>query len=791
MVSLPVMKKDFLASHKRLLFAVWAASLLLLLGFFFWRAHSGIAVETDILALLPRENGNDEVGEATRQFTAKIGQKTIFLFGHRDFNEAKKNAALFQDIVAKEKSFDSIIFRVDEFGRKLYDFYQDYLPGFLRSRERALLENDPAGFLAERRNLLFNPGSIVSSKILQYDPLLFFQDFMQGVQQFSGRISVRDGVMATQDKEKSYVLVTLQSGRELFSAEVQADLMAALKKGIAAVHAAGTGAEILHAGLLFHAVAGVDSARREISLFGSISIAAIIILLLLAFNSVRPLLLGILPVAYGILAAYCLCVLIFAKIHIITVIFGTSLIGVSIDYSFHYFADKAMTKGAWNPTAGIRNIFPGITLGLVTTILGFLCLFVAPLPALRQMAVFSTAGLLGAYLTVLLALPALMGQAPWSPKTFLLRISAQPVRWARNFHRKPALLILICLVAVAGLGFIRIDDDIRLLRGSSSALSAMEEKITSLLGYSDRSRFFVVTGENVQDVLANESKLVAALDILKSEGGLSGYQALSRLAPPLSEQKQSRSALRKQLIDSGRLNGYMRELGFAQNDIDRALGRFRKNPEKSLDFSIWLESPASQPYRYLWQGKLGKKFASIVPLSDLQDVAALKKATSNLSHAAYVDRVADISDLFRYYRILATILVLVSYGAIFIVLGIRYGRRQAFTVMLPAVAGAFTAIALLALSGQVLNLFNTLALLLILGIGIDYAIFFQEARYEYETVGLATFLSAVTTILSFGLLFFSSTPLLSAFGFTTAIGVGVVYVLSPFIIKFSPEAYEK
>lgn len=785
------MNSGFLLSHKRLLFIAWAGTLVLMAAFLLWRTRSGIGIETDILALLPKTKNNAEVEEAARRFTEKIGEKTVFLFGHQDFSTAKKNAAQFQEHLLKEGKFDAITFRIDDLGRRFYEYYQDSLPGLMRESQRKLLRNNADAFLEQRRNLLFHPGAVVNSALLRRDPLMLFHEFMRDLQQFSGGVMIQDGVAVVRDHEKQYVLVTLQSAKELFSAEVQAELMGSIERGLGVVKQSNPETTVLYAGLLFHAVAGVASAQGEISLFGSISIGAIILLLFLAFNSIRPLILGVIPVAYGIIAAYCLSILFFDKIHVITVVFGTSLIGISIDYSFHYFADKSMAKDSWSPESGIRTILPGITLGLLTTILGFLCLFIAPLPVLQQMALFATTGLVAAYVTVLFGLPLLMGKASWSPKSFLVLLSAQPLIWSRKFRYKRALFAVVCVLSLLGLVFIKIEDDIRLLKSTPEVLTQKEAQIGKLLGYTDRSRFVVTMGPTIEDVLKREAQLVGVLDELQATGALVAYQAISRLIPSQSEQEQNRAAVDKYLVQAGKLSPYMRDLGFSPGDIAAAVQRFTPGRNNLLKFTEWLANPVSQPYRHLWLGELDKKFVSIVTLSDVQNEVALRDAVVRLPDVAYVDRVADISGMFRYYRLLASLLVFLSYGAIYILLRIRYGWRQALTIMLPAAFGALIALSTLAATGQVLNLFNTLALLLILGIGIDYAIFFQEARNDYDAVSLATFLSAVTTILSFGLLVFSATPLLSAFGFTVAVGVTVVYLLSPFIIRFSAEEYGK
>jgi predicted exporter len=89
-----------------------------------------------------------------------------------------------------------------------------------------------------------------------------------------------------------------------------------------------------------------------------------------------------------------------------------------------------------------------------------------------------------------------------------------------------------------------------------------------------------------------------------------------------------------------------------------------------------------------------------------------------------------------------------------------------------------------------------LALLLILGVGINYAIFLFEGaraatgpesvtRESAAMVGVV--LSAATTLLSFGLLGLSSMPALAGFGITLALGIGIAVLLAPAVLVLAGE----
>ncbi|XSZ47311.1 hypothetical protein ACP8HZ_00250 [Francisella noatunensis] len=72
---------------------------------------------------------------------------------------------------------------------------------------------------------------------------------------------------------------------------------------------------------------------------------------------------------------------------------------------------------------------------------------------------------------------------------------------------------------------------------------------------------------------------------------------------------------------------------------------------------------------------------------------------------------------------------------------------------------------------------------------MDYVLFLAESHNRFNHTMLALALSAITTILSFGLLALSNTPAIEYFGLTVLIGISVAFLLAPIAIKV--QGYEK
>jgi predicted exporter len=82
-----------------------------------------------------------------------------------------------------------------------------------------------------------------------------------------------------------------------------------------------------------------------------------------------------------------------------------------------------------------------------------------------------------------------------------------------------------------------------------------------------------------------------------------------------------------------------------------------------------------------------------------------------------------------------------------------------------------TTFAIQAWLGVEINLFSIMGTFLIIGIGVDYAIFYRHGHDHPQVVGMALFLCMMSTFFSFGLLSFSHTYAIHSFGLTVLLGV--------------------
>jgi predicted exporter len=278
--------------------------------------------------------------------------------------------------------------------------------------------------------------------------------------------------------------------------------------------AAAPGVRVMTAGAILFAHDAAQTAQREMAIIGWGSIAGILLLLWLVFRSPAPMLLVVLSLAVGLMGAFSVSALLFARIHLITLVFGASLIGVAQDYAVLYLSHRLGDPGKGETM--MRALLPALLFAVGTTALGYLGLALTPFPGLRQMAVFSIAGLLFAWCTVVLWFPRLDRRPPretaasqWLGGSIERWPAVRPAGIAR------ALVIIGGIIVIAtGLARVTFNDDIRLLVNAPASLVNEQREVGRIMRVAAPAQFFLVRAPNAEALLEREEALRAPLDSL-------------------------------------------------------------------------------------------------------------------------------------------------------------------------------------------------------------------------------------------------------------------------------------
>lgn len=762
--------------------ALWAALAVLLIAASAWRYASGLPLQTNLLALLPATERNPVAEEAVNQLTAAAGDRAIFLIGHADFEQAASAARKFAATLATDASFSSVTADVPVVDlRALTRLYTSHQYSLLSPTDRQQLQNGDTDMPARLQHKLYSPFQFGLTLPLAQDPFGLADNWLASLPLRSFRLEADNGLLVRHTDTEHWVLVTAQLAGSAYDRRIQTAASDTIARAETSMDEQGI--TVLRTGTIFYAQAGRAQGELEANLIGTGSLLGMLFLLYRVFRSVRPLVLGLLSVAFGIGTALLGVVCLNGEIHLITLIFGASLIGEAVDYSVQYFAAHMGAGKDWNPMSGLRRIAPGLGIALLTSLLGYTVLLFAPFPALHQIALFALLGLSAAWLTVFLLLPAcLQRPSRRNPDTAV----AIPQRWLRAWEsimtpkRCQALCLALLLFSVPGWLRLSGDDDIRQLVTRPPVLNEQENRIRELTGFTNSSQFFLSEGASPEALLQAEEALGTRLEAARARGEISGYQAVSAFVPSARRQVENYALLREHVFTPpGKLSGWLEQGGLEDAVVANQIRAFNAAGQKILSLDEWLQAPLSTPFRHLWLGQTPQGYAAIVMPQGVRDTESLRRLGDDLPGITYVDKAGSVSALFREYREWGGIWLGGALILVMVALRMRYGWRDAVLVFIPTLLSFAVTLALFGWIDRPLTLFNLMGLMLLLGIGVNYSIFLREGGVSAAATLAGVALSAGTTLLSFGLLAFSSMPALSGFGLTLLVGIAITVLLAP------------
>ena len=747
-----------------------------------WQWRQGAPLSANLMALVPGDAPDALQLRAEQRMQEPLNREMLVLVGSADRQQAINMAQQLGEQWQASGLFEQVQWNLQA---DLPALREQLLRGrlaMLSAADREQLIAHPDAFIEQRVQALFDPFtgfSLVPSQ----DDWLGLTGRIQNSQPQRGavQLDIGSGALMAHADGKQWVLLRARTQGNAFDLTLPMQVAALLEQSRA--QAATQQVELLAASGLLYAASGQQQASREITWVGGGATVGILLLLLLAFRRWRVLL-AFVPVLVGMLFGAVACVAFFGSMHVMTLVLGSSLIGVAVDYPLHYLS-KSWSLKPWRSWPALRLTLPGLSLSLATSCIGYLALAFTPFPALTQIAIFSAAGLVGAYLSAVCLLPALLNGVVLRPAQWPLNV-AQCLLNARQALLKkvptPALLALLLMFCAAGLWQLNSKNDIRQWVSAPPQLMTQAQAIARITGYQPTSQFFLVRADTEQQLLERQAALSERLDALIGKGTLQGYLALNQLVSPPREQQRLRAALSA----LPRHWQPLLALGVPLPALQHELAQLQALPEQRIDAA--LNGPLAEPWRLLWLGRDADGVAAMVSLQGLNDASLLREQARDLPGVELVDRLGDLNSVFAATQISAAELKLLSCALIVLLLIAPFGLGGAVRIVALPLLAALCSLASLGWLGQPLTLFSLFGLLLVTAISVDYAILMREHIGGAAVSLLGTLLAALTTWLSFGLLAVSSTPAVSNFGLSVSLGLAFSFILAPWAARQEPTA---
>jgi len=762
---------------ERLLPRLFLILLLAVLALAGWQWRDGAPLSANLMELVPGTSPDPLELRAEQRMQEPLNREMLVLVGHSDRQQAIALAKQLGEQWQASGLFEKVQWNLQADLPALRTQLLQGRLAMLPAADRAQLIQDPQAFIQQRVQSLFDPFTGFSLVPSQDDWLGLTGRIQNGMPQHgSVQPDIGSGALIADADGKSWVLLRARTQGNAFDMQLPlhvADLLSAARQ-----QAAHVNGQLLAASGLLYAADGQRQASREITWVGGGATVGILLLLLLAFRRWRVLL-AFVPVLVGMLFGAVTCVAFFGHMHVMTLVLGSSLIGVAVDYPLHYLS-KSWSLKPWRSWPALRLTLPGLSLSLATSCIGYLALAWTPFPALTQIAVFSAAGLIGAYLTAVCLLPALLNNVELRPAQWPLDLAERLLGWREVLLQRigtPILLGLLLVFCAAGLWQLTTKNDIRQWVSAPPALTDEATTIARITGFQPTSQFFLVRGKDQQQLLERQAALAQRLDQLVGLEELKGYLSLNQLVASAAEQ----NALRNALGQLERQWQPLAEVGVPITALQAELTQLQALPQQ--DIAAVLAGPLGEPWRTLWLGETEDGVAGLVSLQGLNDAILLRLQAQDLPGVQLVDRLGQLNSVFAATQISAAELKLLSCVLIVLLLVVPFGFGGALRIVALPLLAALCSLASLGWLGQPLTLFSLFGLLLVTAISVDYAILMREQIGGAAVSLLGTLLAAVTTWLSFGLLAVSGTPAISNFGLSVSLGLAFSFMLAPWAGK--------
>lgn len=652
-------------------------------------------------------------------------------------------------------------------------------------RHRYLLSPDvsPARFspealrerLKDGLRLLTSPAGLLLRRVLPADPtgeVLVLRDELGG----NVQPHARDGIWFSGDDARAVLAARTRAPASDLDAQEHA---VNLVRDAFAQSARGTQATLILTGPGVFSVLSRAVIKRDVVRFAIVASCLIAALLLVLFRSPRVLALSLVPVASGVLAGVAAVSLGFGAVHGITLGFGITLLGEGVDYAIYLFSRT--TPGS-SPSRTLDRIWPTLRLGVLTSICGFGAMLLSGFTGLAQLGMFSVTGLIVAAAVTRGVLPVML------PRGFSARsvdaiapAAAGLIQRARGLRYAAIAVIVLAAGLLAARGDPVWSGDLASLNPVGLREQQLDQMLRHDLAAPDVRHLVVIRAADREAVLDASESVVSDLRKAARAGIISGYDAPSIYLPSERVQRERQAALPapERLRENMRLaleglpyrpdafEPFVKDVEAAR--VGPRIGRAALDgTHLALKLDALLVRHAG-------------RWAAMLPLSGVTDAAALGRGIRKVAGADVVllDIKRESDRLYAGYRDEVLQHSALGAGAIVLLLLVSLRSvRRLLQVIVPLAASVIVVSCVLSFTHGPLSIFHLIGLLLVVAVGSNYSLFFDSelpVESDRGRTEASLCFACASTVIGFGVLSFSSVPVLSALGST--VGMGAVLAL--------------
>lgn len=659
--------------------------------------------------------------------------------------------------------------------------------------EKEFVESRFTNILRKLRSL----EGIGQSKFIAADPLGFMEPVMAKLSLLAPlpNTSFYKGFVFSPDNR--HLLVTARpnnTGTNTASARQISNLLDSITKTlITRYHPEGIRPFLTPVGAYRAALDNERIIRHDVNLALLLSTLGIGLLLFISFP--RPLLglFSLLPAVAGSATALFVFSLLHSSISIMVLGFGGALISITVDHGIAYllFLDRRVKTQGKEASNEVKAI--GI-LAVLTTCGAFLTLSFSGFPIFVELGQFAAMGVLFSFLFVHYIFPIVTPSMPASTRCNLPLQGFVNTLYGTGRNGFISAILLACVLGLfAKPGF---DVSLNSMNTVSKDTLSADSLFSKIWGNIDKKVVLMVTGK-AEEIQRQNDKILINIEADKRKQIISSAFVPSMIFPGKEVAARNREAWDNFWTDK-RKESIIRQL----NDSSQSFG-FAKN-----GFSTFLKQIA--PEDYVTNTTIPNRFYTLLGITVKKDnltqfinVTQGKHYNSNVFYESYgnMGKIFDshyfskqLADIL--FKSFSTMLIIIVISAVVMLILFFASWQLTLITLLPPLFAYICTLGTMKLIGHSIDIPGLMLSIVILGMGIDYSIFFVRAHQRYRNpthpsftrIRMAVFMSGASTAIGFGVLSLAEHTLLRSIGITSLLGITYsivgAFLLLPYVLQF-------
>lgn len=635
---------------------------------------------------------------------------------------------------------------------------------------------------------LTGPGSSFLRQIILNDPLFLSGTFLKdlGAATANKSFAVEDGLVFNKNKSSVLITATIRYGND--SSKLNLELYDVLENYKTRWNSANPKHTMDYFGTFQIAAENERQVKKDTQITITVTLVILLLILFLYYRKLIIPLYFILPPIFGAFFAVGIIGYIHPKVAAISLATGAVLLGIVLDYSFHFFTHLRHTRSI---STTIKEISSPLITGSFTTITAFSALYFANSPVLQDFGMFAGLCLSGSALFTLVCLPVILQLLKFNYES----IPDEPFTFKIPSFSKKLKYISILFVFGVTLFFlfntkgVTFDSQLENMSYHTNSLKLKEQELTGLNSETEKRLYVFVTHPSYESAAEKNYELFEKIETLRKKGDVKFVLSVGNFLIPqkLKEEREKKwrsywETKKQKLISDVRHASD--SLGFNSNAFAGFEKWIDRKNSTSINTDTLLKTIGLNNLVTIEKDKTTFITSFVVNNNDRE---AVKAQLQEVKGIEIFDRsvvasslLTSVKDDFNYILILSALVV-------FCTLLLIYGRIElALFAFFPMLISWIWIIGIAALLDIKFNFVNVVISTFIFGLGDDYSIFVTDGllnRYKYGKKVLGSYssaiiLSAVCTIVGTGIFIFAKHPAIHSIAIISVLGIACILFLS-------------